>query len=319
MMEDLVMIGSEALRKVTSVAGIAADKPAVAAKPTKQLSAAAVAAADAPTVRAWSPIVLAGFVRVAEFALIMAVGFAIHVAYIVPIEGFEWRYVGAIVGIAVLAMLAFQSADIYQVQAFRGYEKQYFRLASAWSVVFLLVISATFFAKIGDHYSRLWLGSFYAAGLVLLVVFRRAVFLLIRHWTQQGRLDRRTVVVGADERGDALIRSLAIQRDSDVRVLGVFDDRSEERTLPNIRQKLGTVDDLVEFARRTRIDLVILHCQSRPRTASCKCSRNSGCCRSISGLPPIPTSCAFDRARIPISAACLCSTCSTSRSPTGTA
>jgi hypothetical protein len=30
-----------------------------------------------------------------------------------------------------LAMLAFQIADIYQVQAFRGHEKQYFRLASA--------------------------------------------------------------------------------------------------------------------------------------------------------------------------------------------
>ena len=37
-------------------------------------------------------------------------------------------------------MLAFQTADIYQVQAFRGHEKQYMRLASAWSVVFLLVI-----------------------------------------------------------------------------------------------------------------------------------------------------------------------------------
>src|SRR6202022_3576985 len=60
-------------------------------------------------------------------------------------------------------------------------------------------------------------------------------------------------------RGDALIRSLAAQRDSDVRVLGVFDDRGEERTLAQVgeRQKLGTVDDLVRFARRTRIDLVI--------------------------------------------------------------
>ena len=80
---------------------------------------------------------LAGIVRMIEFALIVLVGLAIYVAYVVPIDGFEWHYVGAIVGIAVLAMLAFQVADIYQVQAFRGYEKQYFRLASAWSVVFL--------------------------------------------------------------------------------------------------------------------------------------------------------------------------------------
>ena len=61
----------------------------------------------------------------------------------------------------VLAMLAFQIADIYQVQAFRGHEKQYFRLASAWSVVFLIVIGVSFFAKAGDQFSRVWLGSFY--------------------------------------------------------------------------------------------------------------------------------------------------------------
>ena len=70
----------------------------------------------------------------------------------VPIDGFEWHYPLAIVAIAVLAMLAFQAADIYQVQAFRGYEKQYFRLASAWSVVFLIVIGISFFAKVGDQY-----------------------------------------------------------------------------------------------------------------------------------------------------------------------
>ena len=126
-------------------------------------------------------------------------------------------------------------------------------------MVLLLVIGMTFFAKVGDQYSRLWLGSFYVAGLAVLVAFRRSVFLMVRHWTRQGRLDRRTVIVGADERGDALIRSLAAQRDSDVRVIGVFDDRGEERSAGVLcrLQKLGSVDDLVNFARKTRIDLVI--------------------------------------------------------------
>ena len=225
----------------------------------KNAAADTIGALAQPVVPAWSPIVVAGVVRMIEFILIVAIGLTIYVAYLVPIEGLQWRYIGAIFGIGLVAMLAFQAADIYQVQAFRGYEKQYFRLASAWSVVFLIVISFTFFSKIGDHYSRLWLGAFYAAGLVVLLAFRRTVFLLVRQWTRQGRLDRRTVVVGADARGDALIRSLAAQRDSDVRVLGVFDDRGEERTLAQVgeRQKLGTVDDLVRFARRTRIDLVI--------------------------------------------------------------
>ena len=42
-----------------------------------------------------------------------------------------------------------------------------------------------------------WLGSYYAVGLITLLLFRRGLFLLVRRWTRQGRLDRRTVVVGA--------------------------------------------------------------------------------------------------------------------------
>ena len=242
-----------------SAVSATADQVGVAPRRPKALSPAALKVAAQPAPAAYSPIVLAGTVRMIEFALTALVGFVVYVAYVVPVDGFEWHYVAAILGVAVLAMLAFQAADIYQVQAFRGYEKQYFRLASAWSVVFLITIGMTFFAKIGDQFSRVWLGSFHVAGLLVLIGFRRALFLMVRHWTRQGRLDRRTIVVGADERGDALIKTLAVQRDSDVRVVGVFDDRGDERAPLTVGngQKLGTVDDLVEFARKTRIDLVI--------------------------------------------------------------
>ena len=49
------------------------------------------------------------------------------------------------------------------------------------------------------------------------------------------------------------------QRDSDIRIVGAFDDRGDDRapTAVSGLPKLGKVDDLVEFARRTRIDLVI--------------------------------------------------------------
>jgi Undecaprenyl-phosphate glucose phosphotransferase len=133
------------------------------------------------------------------------------------------------------------------------------RLASAWSVVFLIAIGVSFFAKSGDQFSRAWLGSFYVLGLFALIAFRRVLFLLVRRWTRQGRLDRRTVVVGADANGESLIRSLAAQRDSDVHVVGVFDDRGDERSAASCGgvPKLGSVNDLVAFARGTRVDLVI--------------------------------------------------------------
>ncbi len=244
------MLQASAAEPASTAAG--ADSP-------RKLSPAAALAATQPVPSAYSPIVLAGIVRMIEFALIVLTGSAIYLAYVLPQDGFAWYYLFAVLGIGLVAMLAFQAADIYQVQAFRGYEKQYFRLASAWSVVFLLAIGASFFAKAGELFSRAWLGGFYVLGLVVLITFRRLLFLLVRVWTREGRLDRRAVVVGADRNGESLIEALAAQRDCDVHIVGVFDDRGDERALVTCagRPKLGTVSELVEFARRTRIDLVL--------------------------------------------------------------
>jgi hypothetical protein len=99
-----------------------ADQVGVAPRRPKPLSPAALKAAAQPAAAAYSPIVLAGTVRMIEFALTALVGLVVYVAYVVPLDGFEWHYVAAILGVAVLAMLTFQAADIYQVQAFRGYE-----------------------------------------------------------------------------------------------------------------------------------------------------------------------------------------------------
>ncbi|HEY4139999.1 MAG TPA: undecaprenyl-phosphate glucose phosphotransferase [Pseudolabrys sp.] len=223
------------------------------------LSPEALAVADKPLQRPVSPIVLAGAVRMAEFALIVVVGMAIFAIYLPSGEGLYLRYQIAALGIAMLAMLAFQTADIYQVQAFRGYEKQYMRLASAWSVVFMLAIGASFFAKAGDMFSRVWLGTFYVCGLVALILSRKALFLLVRRWTREGRLTRRTVIVGGGDPGARVIEDLRKQKDSGVEIIGLFDDRGDNRSAAEVagERKLGTVDDLVEFGRRTRVDLVI--------------------------------------------------------------
>ncbi len=223
------------------------------------LSPEAQAVADQPMPPPISPIVLAGFVRMAEFTLVMLVGMMIFAIYLGPVPALIAQYLAATFGIAVLSMLAFQVADIYQVQAFRGYEKQYMRLASAWSVVFLVVIGASFFTKTGEEFSRVWLGSFYASGLCALIISRKALFYIVRKWTREGRLTRRTVIVGGGELGEKVIEALRGQKDAGIEIIGFFDDRSDDRGGAECagERKLGSVDDLVEFARRTRVDLVI--------------------------------------------------------------
>ena len=230
-----------------------------AASKAHSLSPEALAVTATPAPAPISPIVLAGFVRMAEFALIVLVGLAVFAAYLPPGEDLFWRYAVAIFAIALLSIFAFQTADIYQVQAFRGHEKQYMRLASAWSVVFLIVIGASFFAKAGEMFSRVWLGGFYVSGLAALVASRKLLFLLVRKWTREGRLTRRTVIVGGGKAGESVIQELRRQKDSGVKIIGLFDDRGDARSGVDCagERKLGIVDDLVEFGRRTRVDLVI--------------------------------------------------------------
>jgi Undecaprenyl-phosphate glucose phosphotransferase len=225
----------------------------------RRLSPAALAVTNQKVHRAYSPIVIAGAVRVIDFVLLSLIGVALYLWYVMPLAGFRWEYVAAIIGMTFATVVCFQAADIYQVQVFRGQLRQMTRMISSWTFVFLLFIGVSFALKLGNEVSRLWLSSFFFVGLAVLVAGRLVLRGLVRNWARQGRLDRRTIIVGADENGEQLVEALNEQSDSDIHVLGVFDDRNDDRALDTCAgsPKLGKVDDIVEFARRTRVDLVL--------------------------------------------------------------
>jgi Undecaprenyl-phosphate glucose phosphotransferase len=245
------------LSAATAAATAGAGRPAVERR--RRLSPAALAVANQKVRRAYSPIVIAGGVRVADFVLLSLVGVALYFGYVVPLAGFHWAYVVAIFGMTVAAVICFQASDIYEVQVFRGQLRQMTRMISAWAFVFLLFIGVSFFAKLGGEVSRLWLSAFFFVGLAALIGERLFLRAMVRGWAREGRLDRRTIVVGSDQNGEKLVEALKAQDDSDIDMLGVFDDRNDTRALETCggSPKLGKVDDIVEFARRTRVDLVL--------------------------------------------------------------
>jgi Undecaprenyl-phosphate glucose phosphotransferase len=225
----------------------------------RRLTPAALAVANQKVRPAYSPIVITGVVRLVDFVLFSLIGVAIYFAYVVPLNDFNWNYLAAIFAMSAAAVVCFQAADLYEVQVFRVLLRQMTRMISAWAFVFLLFIGASFFAKLGSEVSRLWLSSFFFVGLAALIVERLLLRGMVRRWAREGRLDRRTIIVGSDQNGEKLVEALKVQDDSDIDILGVFDDRNDSRALDTCAgaAKLGKVDDIVEFARRTRIDLVL--------------------------------------------------------------
>ena len=69
-----------------------------------------------------------------------------------------------------------------------------------------------------------------------------------------------TIIVGADENGERLITALRTQEGSNLDILGVFDDRNDDRVQGICAgvPKLGKVRRYFRiFAQRTRIDLIL--------------------------------------------------------------
>jgi Undecaprenyl-phosphate glucose phosphotransferase len=216
-------------------------------------------AADAAPGKSYSPVVLAGIVRILEFVMLAGVGLVVHEAHVVPLWGRDPAYYLVIPGMALAAIFAIQALKLYSVSAFREPVRNGLKVVAAWTAIFALATVAVFFLKLDGVFSRVWLAVWFVGGLGALFVERLFVSAAVRALSRQGKLDRRTVIVGGGGAAEPVLRALADQTDGDLRILGIFDDRTDARS-PDVvagYPKLGTVDDLVEFARHTRIDLVI--------------------------------------------------------------
>jgi Undecaprenyl-phosphate glucose phosphotransferase len=260
------MLGAEDRNKSARSAEILAAANTRGANAPRELSPLAKMIASEPVAPAMSASVMGGSIRIIEFTLLSLIGVAIYGYYVYPNEEFLWRYMIAAFGASGAAIVAFHIADAYDVAALRRPISSFARLTLAWTAIFLIAFGVQFFFRLDGQFSRVWTASWYFAGLAALFAFRLLAGAQVRKWTREGRLIRRTVIVGGAQPGETLIEALQAQPESDLDIRGVFDDRNDERSAPMIagQPKLGTVDDLVEFARKTRIDLLLV---SLPVTA----------------------------------------------------
>ncbi|MEQ1901640.1 MAG: undecaprenyl-phosphate glucose phosphotransferase [Devosia sp.] len=223
-----------------------------------QLSAEARAIAAAPIEPGFSASVISGVAQAIESLLLAALGFAIFASYVEA--GHASIYIPVIVAATLAANVLFNAARTHRIIAYRTSLQQIGRVLAMWSVVFTLLAVGIFLFKASDMVSRFWLVSWYAGGALLLVAFRLSLRQLVLQWSREGRLKRRTVIVGGGSDAEALVEMIEKGAGNDIRLFGLFDDRDDIRSPESVAglPKLGRVADLLEFARQTRVDLVIV-------------------------------------------------------------
>jgi Undecaprenyl-phosphate glucose phosphotransferase len=204
-------------------------------------------------------IVLTGLWRLAEAALVLAAGATVYWLYVLPQVGWLPAYAVALPGLTFIAITALQVLGCYGIPVLRAPVAHAPRLAAGWAMAFLLAFAIVFFLKLEGAFSRVFIASWFVFGFGILLVARTGFSFTIRRMIASGRLDRRAAIVGGGEPAERMLREIAADHESDLRIIGVFDDRLDDRS-PDVlagHPKLGTVDDLVAYARHVRLDLVI--------------------------------------------------------------
>ena len=244
-----------------------ADSPpaASAAERTRRDLLSALAAE--PAKAAYSMVVLSGLVSAGEWIALAMAGLVPHYAYIEPQIGVQPLYFAVIALGASSAIILFQSLRVYSTLSFPPSARRNPSPARRMDHAFPRGFRRDVLPQGGPGVLARMDSDVVRVGRLSPRRHPLSAFpALSPNSSRAGRFQRRAAVVGGGETGGGLLRDLQKADPAEVRILGLFDDRSDARSPSSVEgfAKLGTVDDLIEFARTSRIDLVVF---SLPITA----------------------------------------------------
>ncbi len=161
---------------------------------------------------------------------------------------------------ALLLVAVYEFANLYRLNVLLTPAYEMPRMLASWMVAFALVFGGVFFLQAGILVSRIWLVSLSIDGFFAMLCGRFIFAALLRRLNSNGQLNRRAVLVGGGEPAARVMSVLTESPDSGVNLVGYIDDRSSERLGKNTHglTHLGTVDNLIDFVRNTRIETLII-------------------------------------------------------------
>jgi Undecaprenyl-phosphate glucose phosphotransferase len=160
---------------------------------------------------------------------------------------------------AFSADATFTALHLYKFAQFANPRRALGRLAAGWLGVILGGLALAFLTKTSADLSRIWLVSWALTAFGGVAAARLVLAALVARWSAAGRLARHIAILGGGPEASRMIGELRACAADDVRILGVFDDRST-RLAPELGGVgfRGDVDALISLARTRVIDEIIM-------------------------------------------------------------
>jgi Undecaprenyl-phosphate glucose phosphotransferase len=152
-----------------------------------------------------------------------------------------------------------RAASVYSLSSLRAPRQSWARASLCWAATMAAATGFALALRIDILPAWDWLALWLLAGFLCLALTRALAAAVTGALTRSGRLDRYVVIVGGGPLAAGLLDALLRTPSPDLRILGLFDDRDDERS-PDVvagYPKLGTIDDLVAFARHVRVDQIV--------------------------------------------------------------
>jgi Undecaprenyl-phosphate glucose phosphotransferase len=148
----------------------------------------------------------------------------------------------------------------YTIPALGAFPRQVRSLLIALCGAFILVMGVLFLAGFDVLGHRKWMLAWLFGSVAVLVLFRLATASAVHHAEAKGELARRAVIVGGGKACEDLIARLEKGGERAIRILGIFDDRGEERSpeLVGKYRKIGNFAELEGYCRDNDVDLLII-------------------------------------------------------------
>lgn len=161
--------------------------------------------------------------------------------------------------IAAGAIASLHANWVYSISALRRLPEQMERIIKSVVLVFCIVAGAAFLIKVQIFTPSMW-DMWLTVAIAAIVLVRFAVVDVIARLGASGRLVRRTIIVGGGPDAATVIEALQREQQGRISVLGVFDDRQDERTAESLfgYPKLGTFEQLSAFCRNAGVDLLLV-------------------------------------------------------------
>lgn len=232
-----------------------ASVPAAAAE-QEALNPEAASVAESFSHPRLSPSAIITTVRLADAALLAVAALLAQIVTQQPDAG-GLRTVGMIsLGMALAIVLGTSLARGYRLRVLS-------RFVDGWlppvAVASAVALCAAFIALWGAVSPSVAL-AIVAAQASALAIQRVPVSRFVAWALSSRATERRAVIVGGGGNAERLIKGLEAQPDNDIRIVALFDDRGDHRSPQMIGgcRKLGTIAELIAFARIAEIDMVIV-------------------------------------------------------------